>query len=54
MKKGVDNRPRLGYDDNTVDDQQAIEEKYEEQFSKSPEERLLEKIFGVKKDSEKA
>lgn len=54
MKKGVDNRPRLGYDDNTVDDQQAIEEKYEKRLSKSPEERLLDKIFGVEKDSEKA
>jgi hypothetical protein len=51
MKKDIDNQPPLGYDVNTVDDQTAIEAKYEKYLSKSPEERLLERIFGSEKDS---
>ena len=46
MKKDIDNQPPLGYDGNTVDDQTAIEAKYERYLAKSPEERLLERIFG--------
>lgn len=54
MKKDIDNQPRLGYDVNTVDDQKAIEDKYEKELSKTPEDRLLDEIFGNKKVSEKA
>lgn len=35
MKKDVDSRPRLGYDDTRIDDQKDIETKYEEQLAVS-------------------
>jgi hypothetical protein len=55
MKKDVDNRPPLGYDVPTIDDQTAIEEKYEMLFDEEVTEeamnRFLDKLLGPEKKS---
>ena len=52
MKKDIDKLTGLSYDVKVMSEQEEIEKKYERYLSKSPEEGLLDKIFGEDVDGE--